>query len=82
MSKRTVAQSVFDSPAALRIAKQATHEAGVELERQHRAGVFDEGDPNHPKYNNGSNYATGLPVSLFGEAPTTFLRRQYIRRTK
>lgn len=52
-------------------------EAVKDIEAEHRAGIFDEGDPNHPKYNNGINYSTGLPVSIFGYDVAEFLGKQY-----
>ena len=60
-----------------RLERQAHLEAAAELHKQHKAGIFDDGDPNHPKYNNGINYATGLPVNLFGYDTQEFLARQY-----
>lgn len=59
------------------IARRAMRECDEAIRAQHRAGVFDEGDPNHPKYNGGINYATGKPVSLFGYETDAFLARQY-----
>ena len=52
-------------------------EAGEALTAQHKQGIFDDGDPNHPKYNNGINYATGKPASIFGYETESFLKRQH-----
>lgn len=65
----------YDLPQKL--ADKAMREADEQIRAKHRAGIFDEGDPNHPKYNNGVNYATGLPVSLFGYDTVDFLKKQY-----
>lgn len=62
----------YDLPPKL--ARKAMREADEELRAKHRRGDFDEGDPNHPKFNNGQNYAK---PHLFGEEPQKFLRRQY-----
>lgn len=64
--KRTVPQSVFDSPDAIRIAKQAHKEACEELNRTPRH-LLDEGNPNHPRYD----------LHLFGEHREAFMARQY-----
>ena len=55
-------------------------EADVQIRAQHRAGIFDDGDPNHPKYNGGINYATGKPATLFGYETLEFMARQYARK--
>ncbi len=60
-----------------RLAKQAMREADKMLCDQHALGKFDDGDPNHPIYNAGINYATGLPVSIFGYETSEFLDKQY-----
>ena len=65
----------YDLPK--RIASRAMRECEEQIRAQHRAGIFDEGDPNHPKYNNGINYATGQPARLFGYETAAFLARQY-----
>lgn len=65
----------YDLPK--RLSTQAMREAGEELRAQHARGIFDDGDPNHPKYNNGINYATGKPLSLFGYETNGFMLRQY-----
>ncbi len=59
------------------IAKAAMRKAEDELYAKHMRGEFDDGDPNHPKYNNGYNYATGKFVSLFGYAQDVLLAKQY-----
>ena len=65
----------YDLPKHL--AKKAMAEVEMLLETQHSLGIFDEGDPNHPKYNNGINYKTGKPLTLFGIAVDEFMRKQY-----
>lgn len=65
----------YDLPKG--IASRAMRECEDQIRAQHRAGIFDDGDPNHPKYNNGVNYATGQPARLFGYETTRFLARQY-----
>lgn len=59
------------------IARRAMREADEEIRAKHRRGEFDEGDPNHPKFNNGVNYATGKPVTLFGYDVDEFMSRQH-----
>lgn len=60
-----------------RMYRAAIRDADRELCEQHKRGVFDEGDPNHPKYNNGINYATGKPATLFGYETDAFMARQH-----
>lgn len=60
-----------------KLAKQAILEADKALREDHARGSFSEGDPNHPMYNNGINYATGLPVQLFGYDVGEFMEQQY-----
>lgn len=69
--------ATYESKAWKRLAAQALREADEDLRKQHAQGIFDEGDPNHPKYNNGINYATGKPSSLFGYDTEEFMGRQY-----
>lgn len=57
--------------------RRAMREADEMLRAQHRAGIFDEGDPNHPKYSSGINYTTGAPAKLFGYETRAFMARQY-----
>lgn len=59
------------------LAKQAVEEAYEMLLNQHEKGIFDDCDPNHPKYNNGYNYATGQYVSLFGYSQDELMAKQY-----
>lgn len=67
--KRTVPQSVFDSPAAKKAAKAGYAQACSELDAKFAAGgPFDEGDPNHPKYS---------PKTIFGYEEKEFLAKQY-----
>jgi len=66
MEKRTVPQAVFDSPQAIRVAKQGHREACEELARTPRH-LLDEGNPNHPRYD----------LHLFGEHHETFMARQH-----
>ena len=68
----------YDLPKKL--ANQAMREADKMLRDQHVLGQFDEGDPNHPMYNAGINYLTGLPVSIFGYETIEFLDKQYNRK--
>lgn len=77
MQKRKVAQAVFETKEANRIAAQAMKEADDAIYAQHPRGIFDDGDPNHPKYNNGYNYATGKFVNLFGYSQDEMLAKQY-----
>lgn len=65
----------YDLPK--RLADKAMLEADALITANHRAGVFDDGDPNHPKYNNGINYITGNPISIFGYETAEFMARQY-----
>lgn len=65
----------YDLPKKLRL--QAMREADKELRDKHAIGQFDEGDPNHPMYNAGINYVTGLPATLFGYDTSEFLGKQY-----
>lgn len=58
-------------------AAQAMKECNDQLYAQHCNGIFDDGDPNHPKYNNGWNYATGQFVSLFCYNQDEFMAKQY-----
>lgn len=67
LKRRDVPQSVFDSPAARRIAKIAIREATEELNRTPRH-LLDEGNPNHPQYD-----------MLFGYDREAFMRKQYER---
>lgn len=66
MTKRTVPQAVFDSPQALKAAKQGHAQACQELADTPRH-MLDEGNPNHPRYD----------LHLFGQHHETFMRRQY-----
>lgn len=58
-------------------ADRAIKESIDQLHNDALAGIFADGDPNHPKWNNGINYATGLPASLFGYDTKEFLQKQY-----
>jgi hypothetical protein len=60
-----------------RLAQEAMRQADEELRKEHERGIFSEGDPNHPMYNNGYNYATGKYVSLFGYDQDEFMEKQY-----
>ncbi len=57
---------IENTKAWKQMVKQAMREADDALYADHAAGIFGEGDPNHPKYNNGINYVTGLPATIFG----------------
>ena len=68
----------YDLPKKL--VAQAMREADNELHSKHLRGEFDEGDPNHPKYNDGYNYATGKrqvnrKFLLFGYEQDEFLAK-------
>ena len=76
MEKRKVEEAVFKAFEKTKQYKQAFIDAEKEIERNHRNGIFSEGDPNHPMYNNGYNYATGKYVSLFGYDQDEFLAKQ------
>lgn len=39
-----------------RLVEDALAKADADLRAKHEAGLFDDGDPNHPKYNGGINY--------------------------
>lgn len=65
----------YDLPKHL--ARAALREADKQIRAKHARGEFDEGDPNHPMYNNGINYVTGRPATLFGYETDSFLSRQY-----
>lgn len=64
--KRTVSQSVFNSPDARRIAKIAHREACDELARTPRH-MLDTGNPNHPNYDD----------RIFGYTVPDLLAKQY-----
>lgn len=68
---------IAPTKAESRMMATAHREATELLYQQHLRGIFDDGDPNHPKWNNGINYATGKPVKLFGEDTDKFITRQY-----
>lgn len=59
--------SIFDSPEALRIARQATREAKKELDATPRH-LLDPGNPNHPD---------NFEPKLFGYEANEFLAKQY-----
>jgi hypothetical protein len=69
------ARKPMDLPKHL--ALQAMRDADEAIAAKHRQGVFDEGDPNHPRYNNGINYVTGKPISIFGYDTDSFMSRQH-----
>ena len=78
-TKRTVAQSVFDSPEAKKLIKKAFAEVDKERDALFRAGgPFQEGDPNHPMYNQSSNN----PTHLFGYPTKEFLSKQMTKPTR
>ena len=65
---------VYELPKRMRNA--AIREANTQIEDAHAFGIFDDGDPNNPKYNNGINYRTGMPVHIFGYAVDMFMDKQ------
>lgn len=66
MQKRSVPQAVFDSPAALRAAREGHKLACAELAATPRH-LLNEGNPNHPSHD----------LHLFGEHHETFMARQH-----
>jgi hypothetical protein len=64
--KRTVPQSVFDTPEALRAARLGHAAACAELDKLPRH-MLNEGNPNHPMYD----------AKLFGYAQAEFMAKQY-----
>lgn len=64
--KRTVPQSVFESPEARRIAKEAHRLACEDLARTPRH-LLDPGNPNHPDYDD----------RIFGYTVPDLLAKQY-----
>ena len=65
----------YDLPK--KYADKAMKECADLLYAQHCKGIFDDGDPNHPKYNNGINYTTGKPANLFGYDVDEFMAKQH-----
>mgnify|MGYP001209295787 CR=1 FL=1 len=57
-------------------ADRAMKEADEQLRAQHKAGLFCDGDPNHPTYNDNYNYATGK-YQLFGMDQDELMNKQY-----
>ena len=76
MEKRKVPEAVFKAFDKTHQYKQSFIDAGKLIERDHENGIFSEGDPNHPMYDNGYNYAT-QKYSLFGYEQDEFLAKQY-----
>lgn len=68
----------YDLPKNL--ARDAIHAADSEIRKKHARGIFDDGDPNHPKYNNGINYVNGKPLTIFGYETAGFMERQHMRK--
>ena len=64
--KRTVPQSVFDSPEALRAAREGHRLACQDLARTPRH-MLDPGNPNHPDYDH----------RIFGYTVPDLLAKQY-----
>lgn len=50
-----------DLPPSMR--KTAIRKADDDLHAKHERGEFDEGDPNHPKFNDGINYTQCFGMS-------------------
>lgn len=59
------------------LTRKVMRETDQLLYNQHCQGIFDDGDPNHPKYNDNINYITGLPDRLFGYDVEQFMKWQY-----
>lgn len=73
MTKRTVPQAVFDSPAAIRAAKAGHAAATRELAETPRH-LLGEGNPNHPRYDAPAKSRAALPVEDIiapDDVPTT-----------
>lgn len=66
----------YDLPKKL--AESAIREADSDIRKNHARGIFDDGDPNNPKYNNGINYLTREPLTIFGYETDGFMARQYM----
>ena len=64
--KRTIPQAVFDSKEARKIQKHAIEAAARELDSA-KNNLLDEGNPNHPMYEN----------NLFGYGEKEFMAKQY-----
>lgn len=64
--KRTIPQAVFDSPEALRAAREGHRLACQDLARVPRH-LLDEGNPNHPRYDD----------RIFGYTVPDLLAKQY-----
>lgn len=58
-------------------AQKAINDSINEIYEENLKGIFGEGDPNHPKYNDGWNYVTCEYASLFGVSQREFMRKQY-----
>ena len=76
MEKRTVPETAFKAFEKTKQYKQAFIEAEKSIERDHENGIFSEGDPNHPLYNNNYNYAS-KEYTLFGYTQKELMGRQY-----
>jgi hypothetical protein len=76
MNTRTVSESTFKAFEKSNHCKQALLQAEKDIESSHNLGQFDNGDPNHPMYNNNYNYATG-EYKLFGYEQEDFMSKQY-----
>lgn len=66
-TKRTVPQAVFDTPEALRVAREGHRQACEELARTPRH-MLDPANPNHPSHD-----------QLFGYDREVFMAKQYKR---
>jgi len=77
MTKTTAKFCIFSTKEAQLAIKKAFREADKQIFAQHKLGIFDDGDPNHPKYRDGINYATGLPVSSVGHPTKDLTKKQY-----
>jgi len=77
MIKRPVAQAVFTAFEKTSMFRKAGVDAVNELYAKESLGQFDEGNPNHPMYNNGFDYTKNEYVSLFGYKQREFMAKQY-----
>ncbi len=76
MNTRTVFEATFESFEKSNHYKQAIVQAEKDIESCHSIGKFDDGDPNHPMYNDNYNYVTG-EYKLFGYEQEAFMSKQY-----
>ena len=76
MEKRKASDAAFKVFEKTKQYKQAFIDAEKAIERDHESGIFSDGNPNHPMYNDGYNYCT-KGYNLFGYEQNEFLAKQY-----